>query len=107
MIITSITLIRSNTATPWFCVSNEFRDANYTAYYHTGKLTATYSSLSEDGLTLNLSNHWKSKAEFENFAADPIGITMKEARLLYCITNDITLDYHAEIVNDEHDPMAT
>ena len=107
MLITTVTFIRPSTTIPWYCLSDIARDRNFTLFQSTGKLMAVYNTLSDDGLTLNLVNHWKSKAAFDSFAADPVAIEMKEDRLLYCINHNITLDYHGELVADENDPIPT
>lgn len=105
MLITTVTFMRPSATTAWYCLTDQFRDRNFTVYQDTGKLMAVYSTLSDDGLTLNLVNRWKSKADFDLFAADAVAIDMKEDRLLYCINHNITLDYHGELIADENDPI--
>ena len=106
MLISTATFIRENTSVPFYSIDDQFRDLYQTRYIETGK-TNTQSKLSEDGLTLSVYSFWKSKAAFDEFVFDADAIEMKEARLLYCISNNITLDYHGELVNDDNDPIPT
>jgi hypothetical protein len=104
MLISTATFIRETTATPFFTVDDQFRDVYQTRYAELGKCN-TQTILSADGLTLSVIGFWTAKAYFDEFIIDADAITMKETRLLYCISNNITLDYHGELANDENDPI--
>jgi hypothetical protein len=104
MLVATVTFIRESASTPFYTVEDSFRDIFQQRYVETGKVTSTETHMSTDGLTYTLISNWKSKAEFDAFLVDADGIAMKEARLLYCVTNNITVDYAGELINDDNDP---
>jgi hypothetical protein len=105
MLVATVTFIRENTAVPFFTPDDSFRDTFQQRYVESGKIESANGTLSSDGTTFTLVTNWVSKANFDEFLVDADGIAMKEARLLYCVTNNIVIDYSGELINDANDPI--
>jgi maltodextrin utilization protein YvdJ len=93
MLVATTTFVRPSTDVAYYTTTDEFNTAFNNQFISTGKLVGRTSSMSADGLTLTVVNKYRTKADFEDFLASEIGITMKEARLLYSVTNGISIDY--------------
>jgi hypothetical protein len=105
MLVATVTFIRENNAVPFYTPTDSFRDTFHQRYVETGKIDSTNGTLSTDGTTFTLITNWVSKANFDEFLVDSDGIAMKEDRLLFCVNNNIVIDYSGELINDANDPI--
>jgi hypothetical protein len=105
MLVTTATFTRPSTSVAFYSTSEAFNNSFNAEFISTGKLLEKTSTGSEDGLTYTLVSKYKSKADFDEFLANADGIAMKEARLLYCVANNITIDYAGELIHDANDPI--
>ena len=104
MKIVTMTYVRPSTAVAWATPTAEFlawNDANKVAF---GLLSFT-STESADGLTKTFTSVYKSEACHDNFMNQPELLANKEARLAHCVANNISVDYHVELIEDENDPV--
>lgn len=99
-----MTYVRPSTAVEWATPSAEFlawNDANKVAF---GLLSFT-SVESPDGLTKTITTIYKSQKSHDDFMNQPELLANKEARLAHCVANNISVDYHVELIEDENDPV--
>lgn len=105
MLVTTVTFTRPSTSVAFYTATNEFNASFNNEFISSGKVLERSSTVSANGLTLTSVNKYKSKADFDEFLASADGIAMKEARLLYCVANNITIDYAGELIHDANDPI--
>ena len=104
MKIVTITYIRPSTAVEWFVPSADFQSWLHGLDYVNGK-DNWVTTESSDGLTRTTVITFPSDAAHQRYFNEAMSILNREERLIHCVTNNISTDYHIEVIHDENDPV--
>ena len=110
MLIIANTFTRPSTSVSFFVMPDEVSNEFLQKYRYTGKNISSVAQTSPDGLTGLVTTKWKTRADFQEFLADPLSQTMRDLRNSYATAHGIVSSMDINFIpsaGDEADPTPT